>query len=58
LMLSMFAFASCQSAPKPATVERAVTSKGCPRAILEEHQSLMAENIRLKASLKLCRESH
>jgi hypothetical protein len=38
------------------TVEREITSRDCRRALLEEHEALFMENIRLKAALKLCTE--
>ena len=56
LMLSMLCLlniASCQPVPVK-TVEVQATSKGCSRAFVEEHDSLFAENIRLKAALKAC----
>ena len=54
--LCLSGFGSCQPKPDPVTVERAVTAKDCRRALLEEHEALFAENIRLKAALKLCQE--
>jgi len=59
LMLSMLCltgFGSCQPKPDPVTVEREITSRDCRRALLEEHEALFMENIRLKAALKLCTE--
>ena len=56
-MLSMVCIVgsvSCQPRVSPITVESPVTAKGCTRAFLEEHESLFAENIRLKAALKQC----
>jgi hypothetical protein len=55
-MLCLTGFEGCPKKPDPVTVERAVTSKDCRRALLEEHEALFAENIRLKAALKLCQE--
>ena len=47
---------SCAKPPK--TVEVTVTSKGCQRAFVEEHDLLFAENIRLKAALRACEAAH
>jgi len=57
LMACWLASASCHAKAEPVTVEREITSKDCRRALLEEHESLFAENIRLKAALKGCQES-
>lgn len=46
---------SCQSQLPPKTVEVKTTVKGCTRALIEEHDNLFAENIRLKEALKICR---
>ena len=47
---------SCQSAAVIKTVESPVTVKGATRPLKEEHEALLAENIRLKTALKLCQE--
>lgn len=55
--LSSIALSGCQS-PKPVVVQVPITSKGCPAAFVSEHNDLFAENIRLKAALKICQEKH
>ncbi len=42
----------------PKTVEVPASSVGCGDAFILEHSDLYAENIRLKAALKLCQEKH
>ena len=49
-MLCSLDFVSCHKKVDPVTVERAITSKDCRRALLEEHEALFMENIRLKAA--------
>ncbi len=45
---------SCQSQQAVKTVEVPVSVKGCSDALIAEHDDLFAENIRLKAALKIC----
>lgn len=52
-MCCLMSIASCQSKPKPTTVEVIATSKGCGSGFIEEHSRLFAENIRLKQELKV-----
>ena len=58
LMCYLVGTASCRSASPPKTVEVTATSAGAGDAFVLEHSDLFAENIRLKAALKLCREGH
>ena len=55
--LSSIALSGCSFHKKPpVVVHMPVTSKGCTAAFVSEHNDLFAENIRLKAALKLCQE--
>jgi hypothetical protein len=59
LMLSTLCLSgivSCQSAPGPKTIERAVTVKGCTDSFIAEHDDLFRETIRLKQALQVCQE--
>ncbi len=47
---------NCSEVPVPKTIEVPITVKGCTDALIDEHDSLFAENIKLKQALKICRE--
>jgi hypothetical protein len=53
LMCCLISIVSCTT-PSPKTVETKATAKGCSDAFITEHNDLFAENIRLKAALKIC----
>jgi hypothetical protein len=46
---------SCQT-KSPKVVETKASAKGCGDAFIAEHNDLYAENIRLKAALKICQQ--
>jgi hypothetical protein len=46
---------SCKTT-SPKIVETTATAKGCGDAFILEHDDLFAQNLKLKAALKMCQE--